>query len=67
VVINTEKTEGESRHVPRITQNIPYLHNKRDYLMRLRKAIVGLADKGNGGQPACPEKWKRCKKKIINS
>jgi hypothetical protein len=20
-----------------------------------------IADKGNGGQPACPEKWKKCK------
>jgi hypothetical protein len=23
---------------------------------------VSVADKGNGGQPACPRKWKRCKK-----
>jgi hypothetical protein len=25
-----------------------------------------VADKGNGVQPACPGKWKRCKKKKKN-
>ncbi len=25
--------------------------------------ISNVADKGNGGQPACLGKWKRCKKK----
>ncbi len=23
--------------------------------------LVYVADKGNGGQPACPEEWKKCK------
>ncbi len=25
------------------------------------KVKVGVTDKGNGGQPACPDKWKKCK------
>jgi hypothetical protein len=29
--------------------------------------IRGAVDKGNGGQPACPGKWKRCKKKNMDS
>jgi hypothetical protein len=23
--------------------------------------IIIVTDKGNGGQPACPEEWKKCK------
>jgi hypothetical protein len=25
--------------------------------------MINVTDGGNGGQPACPEKWKRCRKK----
>jgi hypothetical protein len=23
--------------------------------------VVTVTDEGNGGQPACPEEWKKCK------
>jgi hypothetical protein len=34
---------------------------------RCLTAKVGVADRGNGGQPACPGKWKKCRKKNMNS
>jgi hypothetical protein len=45
-----------------------FLPGISDVLCPLTNALKGgVADKGNGGQPACPGKWKRCKKKIMNS
>ncbi len=29
--------------------------------------IVTVTDKGTGGQPACPEEWKKCKKNMNSS
>ncbi len=28
---------------------------------------IGVTDGGNGGQPACPGTWKKCRKKNMNS
>jgi hypothetical protein len=40
---------------------------QRALILKSYILIPGVADKGNGGQPASPGKWKRCKEKKMNS